>query len=207
MQAISRGELQSIIHPSFPPQHFDWAYEKRLTVTFSSLINTTIWQQFHSSALGVVQARIAHMPSNTIQQTLDEPGAISPNCQVIKSECNRENIQYPGKSNDDREHSEERGDMNAGQSVDCNAFVANAAVYGDFYQWHVDADPLDFPPSKWVNTFGNYVNGVCIKNLILLSRILLYAWHMYTLKLFLFAQDAIHIQCAIHCLLISIPYT
>ena len=26
-------------------------------------------------------------------------------------------------------------------AVDCNQFVANAAVYGDCFQWHLDADP------------------------------------------------------------------
>lgn len=43
--------------------------------------------------------------------------------------------------------------------VDCNQFVGNAAVYGDCYTWHVDADPSAFPPSPWVNTFGYYCNG------------------------------------------------
>ncbi len=43
--------------------------------------------------------------------------------------------------------------------VDCNQFVGNAAVYGDCYTWHVDADPAAFPPSPWVDAFGYYCNG------------------------------------------------
>lgn len=45
------------------------------------------------------------------------------------------------------------------QPVDCNQFVGNAAVYGDCYTWHVDADPAAFPPSPWVEAFGSYCNG------------------------------------------------
>ena len=44
-------------------------------------------------------------------------------------------------------------------SVDCNQFVGNAAVYGDDYSWHVDADPSAFPPSPWTVAFGHYCNG------------------------------------------------
>ena len=42
----------------------------------------------------------------------------------------------------------------------CDAFVANAAVHGDEYRWHVDADPSSFPDScAWVRTYGDHVNG------------------------------------------------
>lgn len=45
-------------------------------------------------------------------------------------------------------------------SVDCNAFVANAAMAGDTFAWHVDADPTSFPsPSPWLDAFGDYFNG------------------------------------------------
>ena len=46
-----------------------------------------------------------------------------------------------------------------GAAVDCNQFVGNAAVYGDCYTWHIDADPAAFPPSPWVDAFGYYCNG------------------------------------------------
>ena len=42
----------------------------------------------------------------------------------------------------------------------CDAFVANAAVHGDEYRWHLDADPSSFPDScAWVRTYGDHVNG------------------------------------------------
>lgn len=53
-------------------------------------------------------------------------------------------------------------DASAGGSARfrCDAFVANAAVHGDEYRWHVDADPSSFPDScAWVKTYGDYVNG------------------------------------------------
>lgn len=43
--------------------------------------------------------------------------------------------------------------------ADCTAFLANAAVQGDHFQYHVDADPTSFPPGPWTETFGDYFNG------------------------------------------------
>lgn len=44
-------------------------------------------------------------------------------------------------------------------AADCSTFLANAAVYGDNYSWHVDADPSTFPsPSPWTQAYGNYCN-------------------------------------------------
>ncbi|KAG1663704.1 hypothetical protein FOA52_013272 [Chlamydomonas sp. UWO 241] len=42
--------------------------------------------------------------------------------------------------------------------VDANPYVANAAVHGDRFQWHVDADPSDMPESAWTSTHGMYCN-------------------------------------------------
>ncbi|GAX85444.1 hypothetical protein CEUSTIGMA_g12860.t1 [Chlamydomonas eustigma] len=42
--------------------------------------------------------------------------------------------------------------------VDANPFVANAAVFGDQFQWHVDADPSDLAPSAWTEHHGHYFN-------------------------------------------------
>lgn len=47
----------------------------------------------------------------------------------------------------------------AAESVDCSAFLANAAVEGDTFRFHVDADPTSFPPSQWTHVFGDYFNG------------------------------------------------
>lgn len=41
----------------------------------------------------------------------------------------------------------------------CDAFVANAAQYGDCFQWHMDADPCSFPPScPFSQHYSSYVN-------------------------------------------------
>ena len=37
----------------------------------------------------------------------------------------------------------------AAASVRCAAFVGNAAVAGDAFAYHVDADPAAFPDSPW----------------------------------------------------------
>ena len=41
----------------------------------------------------------------------------------------------------------------------CTSFVANAAVYGNCFQWHVDADPSTLPPGPWLARYGDYTNG------------------------------------------------
>ncbi|KXZ50143.1 hypothetical protein GPECTOR_17g779 [Gonium pectorale] len=46
-----------------------------------------------------------------------------------------------------------------GTAIDCNQFVANAAMHGDAYSWHVDADPSTLPfPSPWTLEYGQYIN-------------------------------------------------
>uniref|UniRef100_A0A061RJK4 Prolyl 4-hydroxylase alpha subunit Fe(2+) 2OG dioxygenase domain-containing protein n=1 Tax=Tetraselmis sp. GSL018 TaxID=582737 RepID=A0A061RJK4_9CHLO len=54
-------------------------------------------------------------------------------------------------------------DAPAGESLDedfdCCPMLANAAVAGDEFQWHIDADPAALPPSSWTSTFGDYCNG------------------------------------------------
>ena len=43
----------------------------------------------------------------------------------------------------------------------CDVFVANAAVHGDGFRWHVDADPSSFPTRcPWTDAHGEYVNGM-----------------------------------------------
>ena len=44
----------------------------------------------------------------------------------------------------------------------CDAFVANAAVHGDEYRWHVDADPSSFPDScAWTRTRDSADDQAC----------------------------------------------
>lgn len=48
----------------------------------------------------------------------------------------------------------------ATDAVDCACFVANAAVAGDTFRFHVDADPTSFPDgSPWHAAYGDYFNG------------------------------------------------
>lgn len=54
---------------------------------------------------------------------------------------------------------EQPGSLSA-PSVDANQFVANAAVYGDQFQWHVDADPSEVADSEWTEHYGRYFNRV-----------------------------------------------
>jgi hypothetical protein len=49
--------------------------------------------------------------------------------------------------------------------AECHCFVGNAAVHGDDYQWHVDADPMSVPAdSRWFATFGQYANRVRLES-------------------------------------------
>jgi len=52
-------------------------------------------------------------------------------------------------------------DLSSQSKVDCDKFVANAAVCGDCFQWHVDSDPWTIDESTpWAKTYGVYFNGV-----------------------------------------------
>lgn len=46
------------------------------------------------------------------------------------------------------------------QGGNCASMLVNAAVEGDTYIYHVDADPSSFPEgSSWTQEYGNYFNG------------------------------------------------
>ena len=120
---------------------------------------------------------ISHMPSNTIQQP---PPSHDFESESLENYCcmsewdeferrmshemkarEQGSSETPaaaaaaGKSSSSNQHMQEESTP----SVDCNQFVGNAAVYGDDYSWHVDADPSAFPPSPWTDAFGHYCNG------------------------------------------------
>ena len=61
---------------------------------------------------------------------------------------------------------EDEGSTSAGSSYSRTSFVANAAVYGDCFQWHVDADPLAMPRGVWSAQHGPYANGTAGKPLL-----------------------------------------
>lgn len=76
-------------------------------------------QEVHARLLRLYpEVDIAHMPSDLIQQAAQQPPP------------------------HDAEAQAEAADNGAAQhAVDCDQFVANAAVAGDTFAWHIDADP------------------------------------------------------------------
>eukprot|EP01025_Chloroclados_australasicus_P060189 TRINITY_DN76_c4_g1_i3.p1 TRINITY_DN76_c4_g1~~TRINITY_DN76_c4_g1_i3.p1 ORF type:complete len:333 (+),score=27.30 TRINITY_DN76_c4_g1_i3:228-1226(+) len=46
----------------------------------------------------------------------------------------------------------------AEEEVFCDQFVCNAAVSGDQFNWHVDADPSNLTECPWVHEYGLYSN-------------------------------------------------
>ena len=45
-----------------------------------------------------------------------------------------------------------------GAGVDCCSLLANAPVFGDHYDYHVDCDPLVLPDCAWRREFGDFCN-------------------------------------------------
>lgn len=85
--------------------------------------------------------QIVHMPADQIQGLSgagNQPSALEESGQI-----NQEGT--PGHSST--------------PEVDCCPILANAAVEGDKFSWHVDADPINFfDRSPWVQNHGHYVN-------------------------------------------------
>lgn len=83
------------------------------------------------------------------------------NSTATEADCLQAPGQGPQATGQAPEHQpdqEAEGDVPA--TIDCNAFVANAAVPGDSYSWHVDADPWTLPCSSWTQEHGHYFNRV-----------------------------------------------
>ena len=88
---------------------------------------------------------IAHLPSDAIQRSLG--AAAVPGSDTLQSMGSASQ----GGGGLEKAHevpaAGQTCDAVAGRlgaeaaAVDCNQFVANAAVYGDCFQWHLDADP------------------------------------------------------------------
>lgn len=92
---------------------------------------------------------IGHMPSEAIQ------GAASEDAEDAEEDVEDEDNNKPTVDDDNAPPQPKR----ARRQVDCGRFVANAAVAGDCFQWHIDADPSAFWPGPWVERFGHYFNG------------------------------------------------
>mmetsp|Transcript_38046 Transcript_38046/g.83544 ORF Transcript_38046/g.83544 Transcript_38046/m.83544 type:complete len:443 (-) Transcript_38046:98-1426(-) len=43
-------------------------------------------------------------------------------------------------------------------SASVSPLTANAATFGDHFDWHIDADPNMTPPSPWTDVYGRYPN-------------------------------------------------
>jgi hypothetical protein len=133
-------------------------------------------------------AIIAHMPSEHIQtglvqqqqqqtvpqqqlgqQQLDHAQKLHlpqlpPQQQQQQQHCHPDHQQQQQQQEHEQQEQEQQQDHDSQHSsgsvaADCSCFLANAAVHGDCYSWHVDADPSTFPsPSPWTDAFGSYCN-------------------------------------------------
>ena len=96
---------------------------------------------------------IAHMPSSAIQQARGDgfsqrPGvdAGDRNSEAAGSAAQDGVARHHGPSDDEAfspegAHASSRQDLDDATAADCDQFVGNAAVYGDCFRWHIDADP------------------------------------------------------------------
>ncbi len=97
---------------------------------------------------------IAHMPSTAIQQQGRGTGfsqssgvdAGDRDPQAAGSAAHDVVARQHGRSDDDvlgpeDAHASSQRDLDDAAAADCDQFVGNAAVYGDCFRWHIDADP------------------------------------------------------------------
>eukprot|EP00879_Flechtneria_rotunda_P012225 GHRR01012767.1.p1 GENE.GHRR01012767.1~~GHRR01012767.1.p1 ORF type:complete len:420 (+),score=129.30 GHRR01012767.1:107-1366(+) len=67
--------------------------------------------------------------------------------------------QAPQQATAQQHHQQHRETAMQQAAGDCSFVLANAAVYGDTFTWHVDADPMSFAVSSpWVQQYGLYCN-------------------------------------------------
>ena len=129
--------------PSDMIQHSDEESPAKQVEPNSSCTGTSATQDSDSKS---GYADITHLQSDAVQHASQRPA----NAGMKKS---------PAAANDSMDQHDDVSSVQQTAPVDCNQFVGNAAVYGDCYSWHVDADPAAFPASPWVDTFGYYCNG------------------------------------------------
>lgn len=114
---------------------------------------------------------IGHMPSEAIQGAARADGVLRGeedeeeglSVQQHKVHTAHDGTDVCGDADEDDEQQQKEGVQppakRARSQVDCGQFVANAAVAGDCFQWHIDADPSAFWPGAWVERYGHYFNG------------------------------------------------
>ena len=89
---------------------------------------------------------ISHMPAESLRAPPPKP-----------KRCGDDG---DGDVGDDGNESSRRGPPLREHHHRCDSFVANAAVHGDGFRWHVDADPSCFPGDcPWTAVHGDYFNG------------------------------------------------
>lgn len=85
-------------------------------------------------------------------------------CSLRPGEKGEKQEAGEGGSEDKEDEEEEEGHgrpATANMSFDCSCMLANAAMRGDEFAWHQDADPLTFPlGSTFVRKYGQYSNRV-----------------------------------------------
>ena len=90
-------------------------------------------------------------------EATDDGPLAAPSLLWHPTSTRQEDCQHPA---DASESARTQSEVGVGGGVDANPFVANAAVPGDAFQWHVDADPSEFIDSDFTEHYGRYFNRV-----------------------------------------------
>ncbi len=102
---------------------------------------------------------VGHMPSDAIQSAREMQHGDDDEEQSVPQEGvdTKDNLQHDKQAPAcKKQRTTQQATVD---QVTCGRFVANAAVAGDCFQWHIDADPSTFWPGPWVSRFGHYFNG------------------------------------------------
>ena len=107
-----------------------------------------------------------HLPSESIQVPQQRGHLQQKPSLPLQRQGHQEQHQQQQEDHQQQEQQQEEQQQQQQQSQeqppragDCCALLANAAVAGDAYSWHVDADPAAFPvPSPWTHQYGLYAN-------------------------------------------------
>jgi hypothetical protein len=103
---------------------------------------------------------ISHMPSHLIQQPLQSQGQEQQQQQQhLHQEKEHGQQQQQPDNPHHQQQQQQQQQLASSLTANCTPYLANAAVAGDAFAWHVDADPATFPtPSPWTAAWGTYTN-------------------------------------------------
>ena len=91
---------------------------------------------------------IAHLPSDSIQRSRPSHAPSSHNVghsNHLGSKVDPSDVAESAPRTADAEGEGAQESDEAAPAVECAQFVGNATVYGDCFQWHLDADPSGTP--------------------------------------------------------------